>query len=206
MEKLKLNKDSENIISNLLEKGYGKNPSEVVKYALVCYQKYVREEESKTEDKAIERILKKIKEGEMEVEDWCNFVKKLKIESVSCKIIKKNKLKVKITSDAMKMISSYNKSLQKRAEEFIWVGVTVTVERYLTEKKIRQYGIHVTYITTFRDGIHCFSGLFGPSITDTKGRTLITKNVGKTYYILGFFKDFSDYKRWLVANGDDFDW
>lgn len=69
----------EAIIGRIIEKGYAGNQTEVIRQALLFYDKYLDEEEFRLVYKGIESEMNEIKAGQVKTKSLAQIKKKLKV-------------------------------------------------------------------------------------------------------------------------------
>ena len=69
----------EAIVDKLIEKGYAGNQTEVIRQALVIYERSVEEEEVRLVNKGIEMEMQEVREGKMKTYKWPEIKKKYKL-------------------------------------------------------------------------------------------------------------------------------
>ncbi len=67
----------ETIIARIISKGYAGNQTEVIRQALLNYNRYLEEEETRLVNKAIEAEMKKIKSGDVKTFSMDEALRKL---------------------------------------------------------------------------------------------------------------------------------
>ncbi|MCD6227229.1 hypothetical protein J7J90_01925 [Candidatus Micrarchaeota archaeon] len=70
----------EAIIKKIIEKEYAGNQTEVIRQALLAYERQLEEEEVRLLNKAIESEMQKIDSGEMKTMPWEKFKNKHKLK------------------------------------------------------------------------------------------------------------------------------
>ncbi|MCD6478343.1 MAG: type II toxin-antitoxin system ParD family antitoxin [Candidatus Diapherotrites archaeon] len=73
---VKLGAPYETIIKRIIEKGYAGNQSEVIRQALLAYERLLEEEEVMLVNKGIELEMQEIKEGKMRTKSLRSIKKK----------------------------------------------------------------------------------------------------------------------------------
>jgi len=66
----------EAIMEKAIEKGYAGNQTEVIRQALLAYERMIEEEEVRLVNKGIEIEMQEIKEGKIKTENWSEIKKK----------------------------------------------------------------------------------------------------------------------------------
>ena len=70
----------EAIIQKLINREYAGNQTEVVRQALLAYERQIEEEEAVLVHRAVEAEMKKIEAGEIKTYSWEDVKKKLKVK------------------------------------------------------------------------------------------------------------------------------
>jgi len=69
----------ESIVKKIIEKGYAGNQTEVIRQALLAYERQLEEEEVKLVNKGIEMEMQEIKEGRIKIKSLEHIKKKYKL-------------------------------------------------------------------------------------------------------------------------------
>jgi len=69
----------ETILKKVIEKGYAGNQTEVIRQALLNYERMIEEEEVKLVNKGIEQEMQDIKEGKVKTKSFAAIKKKYKL-------------------------------------------------------------------------------------------------------------------------------
>lgn len=69
----------EAIVKKVIEKGYAGNQTEVIRQALLAYERQLEEEEVKLVNKGIEMEMQEIKEGRIKIKSLEHIKKKYKL-------------------------------------------------------------------------------------------------------------------------------
>ncbi len=70
----------ESIMEKLIERGYAGNQTEVIRQALMRYEREIQEEEAVLVHRAVEAEMEKIRSGEIKTYSWEEVKKKLKVK------------------------------------------------------------------------------------------------------------------------------
>ncbi len=70
----------EAIMQKLIQRGYAGNQTEVIRQALMTYERDIEEEEAVLVHRAVEHEMQRIRSGELKTYSWEEVKKKLKVK------------------------------------------------------------------------------------------------------------------------------